>query len=289
MSDVPASPSDRDVTSGPTDGAAAPVGLSSGPDSWFDLSGRRCLVTGGTRGIGMAIAEALLRAGASVCITSRKADAVAAAQDALGRLGDVLGVPADVTSAEDRADVLEAVEVRWGELDILVNNAGAVWGAPIEDFPHHGWSKVLETNLVAAFSLVQETLPLLRASGSADRPARVLNIGSIDGLRVPAYENYSYSAAKAGLHHLTRHLAVRLAPDILVNAIAPGLFETKMTAGIFSAYEDELIAAIPLARPGRFIEVAATAVWLLSPAGGYTTGAVVPVDGGVAIPADRQL
>lgn len=267
----------------------AAVSLSSGPASWFDLSGRRCLVTGGTRGIGLAIAEGLLRAGASVCITSRKADAVEAAGAQLDALGDVLAVPADVTVAEDRARVLEAIEVRWGELDVLVNNAGAVWGAPLEDFPEHGWTKVLQTNLVAAFQLVQDTLHLLRASGTADRPARILNIGSIDGMRVPAYENYSYSAAKAGVHHLTRHLAVRLAPDILVNAIAPGLFETRMTAGIFSAYEDELISAVPLGRSGAFMEIAATAVWLLSAAGGYTTGAVVPVDGGVAISADEQL
>jgi NAD(P)-dependent dehydrogenase (short-subunit alcohol dehydrogenase family) len=169
-------------------------------------------------------------------------------------------------------------------LDILVNNAGVVWGAPLEEFPSQGWDKVLHTNVEGVFHLTVALLPALRAAASADHPARVINIGSIDGLRVPAMENYSYSASKAAVHMLTRHLAKRLASEhITVNAIAPGPFESKMMAFVLDDPDARAAVeqAVPLGRVGRPDDVAGLTRFLASRAGAYLTGAVIPLDGGI--------
>jgi NAD(P)-dependent dehydrogenase (short-subunit alcohol dehydrogenase family) len=174
------------------------------------------------------------------------------------------------------------VQAREDRLHILVNNAGATWGAPLESFDDAAWDRVLSLNVKAVFHLTKSLVPLLEAGASEEDPSRVINIGSIDGLRVPPLETYSYSASKAAVHQLTRHLARRLAPVITVNAIAPGPFPSKMMAATLAAHGDEIAANAPLRRIGRPDDVAGTAIFLSSRAGSYLTGAVIPVDGGIA-------
>ena len=243
----------------------------------FSLRGKRALVTGGSRGIGLEIARGFAAAGVEVTISSRKADAVAAAADELG----CRGVPADLSTPDGCRALAAEID---GPLHVLVNNAGATWGAPLDEFPESGWDKVLDTNVKGIFLLTQALLPRLREAASADDPARVLNIGSVDGLRAPPMENYSYSASKAAVHMLTRHLAKRLAPErITVNAIAPGPFPSKMTAFMLDepAGREAVEASVPLGRIGSAEDLVGTTTFLCSRAGAYLTGAVVPLDGGI--------
>jgi NAD(P)-dependent dehydrogenase (short-subunit alcohol dehydrogenase family) len=253
-------------------------------DGLFDVSGKRALVTGGSRGIGLMIARGLVEAGARVIVSSRKADDVSAAAHELSKLGDCAAIPGDISTREGAAALAGAVQERFGELEILVNNAGAVWGAPLEEFPPGGWEKVLHTNVEGVFHLTVALLDALRAAAGADDPARVINIGSIDGLRTPSVENYSYSASKAAVHMLTRHLAKRLAPEhITVNAIAPGPFESKMMAWALDDPERRkaIEQGVPLARIGRPDDIAGLTLLLASRAGSYLTGTVIPLDGGI--------
>src|SRR5271165_4945898 len=204
----------------------------------FDVSTKTALVTGGSRGIGLMIARGLVQAGARVIVSSRKADDVRAAATELAQIGDCHAIPGDISTPEGAAELARATRERFEELDILVNNAGAGWGAPLEEFPPSGWEKVLRTNVQGVFDLTIALLPALRAAADPNDPARVINIGSIDGLRTPSLENYSYSASKAAVHMLTRHLAKRLAGEhITVNAIAPGPFESKMMAWVLERPE----------------------------------------------------
>ena len=249
----------------------------------FDVSGKTALVTGGSRGIGLMIARGLVQAGAKVIVSSRKSDDVEAAAAELAKLGDCVAIGGDVSTPEGAAALAEATKEHFPSLDVLVNNAGAVWGAPLEEFPQIGWEKVLHTNVEGIFNLTIGLLGALRAAAAEQDPARVINIGSIDGLRTPGTENYSYSASKAGVHMLTRHLAKRLASEhITVNAIAPGPFESKMMSvledpGIRAAIE----ADVPLGRIGRADDVAGLTLFLASRAGAYVTGTVIPLDGGI--------
>ncbi len=249
----------------------------------FDLSGKAAVVTGGSRGIGLMIARGLLEAGARVYISSRKADACAAAQQELSQYGTVAALPADLSTEQECLALAEQVGEREKSLNVLVNNAGATWGAPLLEFPAAAWDKVVDLNLKSPFFLTRAFLPLLEAAGTDDDPARVINIGSIDGLRVPSMPTYSYSASKAGVHHLTRVLARELGPrQITVNAVAPGPFESKMMAWTLEHHRDEIASAAPLRRIGRPDDMAGVAVYLASRAGAYVTGAVIPVDGGLA-------
>lgn len=250
----------------------------------FDVRGKIVVVTGGTRGIGLMIARGLLEAGAEVAITSRKADAVEAAVAELGQSGPVWGVPSDLATEAGVAGFASAVAARHERVDVLVNNAGATWGAPIDEFPASGWDKVLGTNVQGVFGLTQALLPQLRAAASDADPARVINVGSVDGLRVPPMENYSYSASKAAVHMLTRHLAKRLASErITVNAIAPGPFESKMTAFMLNdpAAREAVAGTVPLGRIGEPDDVVGLTLFLASRAGSYVTGSVIPLDGGI--------
>jgi NAD(P)-dependent dehydrogenase (short-subunit alcohol dehydrogenase family) len=250
----------------------------------FAVAGRTALVTGGSRGIGLMIARGLVQAGARVIVSSRKADDVRAAAQELAALGECEALPGDVATPEGARQLAESVGERFAALDILVNNAGATWGAPLEEFPHGGWEKVLHTNVEGVFNLTVALLDRLRAAARPEHPARVVNIGSIDGLRTPAAENYSYSASKAAVHMLTRHLARRLAPEhITVNAIAPGPFESKMMAFLLDDPETRALVAgqVPLGRIGQPDDVAGLTMFLCSRAGSYVTGAVIPLDGGI--------
>jgi len=251
----------------------------------FDVRGKAVVVTGGSRGIGFMIARGFVQAGARVYITARKAEACDAAAAELAKDGECVSVPSDLATTEGAQAFADAVTAREPALHVLVNNAGATWGAPLEDFPEAGFDKVMDINVKAVFNLTRLFLPALRAAASADDPARVINVGSIDGLRVPMMENYSYSASKAAVHMLTRHLAHRLcAEDITVNAIAPGPFESKMMAFVLGNEEgrDAVASTVPLKRIGRPDDMAGTAIFLASRAGSYLTGAVIPVDGGIS-------
>lgn len=254
-------------------------------DSLFDITGKTALVTGGSRGIGFMIARGLLAAGARVFISSRKANELEAAAEELRRTGDCQAIPADLSTPEGARTLGEEVRSRAAELPILVNNAGATWGAPVDEFPASGWDRVLHTNVEGVFHLTVSLLPALRAAATAEDPARVVNIGSIDGIRVPVMESYSYSASKAAVHMLTRHLARRLAGEhITVNAIAPGPFESKMMAFMLSDEESRraVEAMVPLGRIGRPDDAAGLTIFLCSRAGSYLTGTVIPLDGGIS-------
>ncbi|MHB8452248.1 MAG: SDR family oxidoreductase [Mycobacteriales bacterium] len=251
--------------------------------SLFDLSGKVAVVTGGSRGIGLMMARGLLEAGARVYISSRKADACSAAQQELSAIGPAVAVPVDVSTEAGCVRLASLVGEKEPAVHVLVNNAGATWGAPLADYPAAAWDKVLDLNLKSPFFLTRAFLPLLEAAGSQEDPARVINVGSIDGLRVPALPTYAYSASKAGLHHLTRVLARELGQrHITVNAVAPGPFESKMMAATLESFGAAIAAAAPLGRIGRPSDMAGVAVFLASRAGAYVTGAVIPVDGGIA-------
>lgn len=259
-----------------------PVDFSS---SLFAVAGKTAVVTGGTAGIGRMIAEGLVRSGMRVLIVSRKADACTETAAELARFGECAAVAADMSTAEGVESLADAVRERFdGRLNLLVNNAGATWGAPLEDFPDFAWDKVVNLNLTAVFRLTVALLDPLRQAASEDDPARVINIGSIAGMRVTELENYPYSASKAAVHMLTKHLARRLADEsITVNAVAPGYFESRMSAFVFNDPESKraLDKSIPQGRTGRADDIVGTTVFLASRAGSYLTGAVIPLDGGV--------
>jgi NAD(P)-dependent dehydrogenase (short-subunit alcohol dehydrogenase family) len=240
------------------------------------------LVTGGSRGIGLMIASGFVDAGAKVYISSRKAQVCDEMAAELSKRGECISLPADLSTEDGCRGLAAELATREARLDILVNNAGATWGAPLETFDEAAWERVLALNVKGVFHTTKFLLPLLEAAGTAERPARVINIGSIDGLRTPAMETYSYSASKAAVHMLTRHLAKRLAPAVTVNAIAPGPFESKMMASTLEAFGEQIAQSTPLRRIGRPDDMAGTAIFLSSRAGAYLTGAVIPVDGGIS-------
>ncbi|HEX3461557.1 MAG TPA: SDR family oxidoreductase [Acidimicrobiales bacterium] len=248
----------------------------------FDIAGKVALVTGGSRGIGLMIASGYVDAGAKVYISSRKAEVCEAVAAELSARGECISLPADLSTEEGCRGLADRLAEREERLDILVNNAGATWGAPIETFDDAAWDRVLALNVKGVFHTTKYLLPLLQAAGTTEAPSRVINIGSIDGIHVPVLETYSYSASKAAVHQLTRHLAKRLAPAITVNAIAPGPFESKMMHATLEAFGEQIAASAPLRRIGRPDDMAGTAIYLASRAGAYLTGAIIPVDGGIA-------
>jgi NAD(P)-dependent dehydrogenase (short-subunit alcohol dehydrogenase family) len=248
----------------------------------FDVSDKTVVVTGGSRGIGYMIAGGFVAAGARVVVVSRKAEAVDLAVAELSQYGTCTGYVADLSSEQGALDLANAVGADHDSVDVLVNNAGATWGAPLVDHDQASWDRVLNLNVQGVFHTTKYFLPLLEAAARPDRPSRVINIGSIDGLRVPALEAYSYAASKAAVHHMTRHLAKKLAPSITVNAVAPGPFQSKMMAATLASFGEAIAAAAPMQRIGRADDMAGVAIFLASRAGAYVTGAVIPVDGGLS-------
>ena len=246
----------------------------------FSLHGRTALVTGGSRGIGRMIAEGFLAQGARVYISARKADACDTAAAEMCKIGPCASIPADVSSVEGAKALAQRFAEREDRLDILVNNAGAAWGAEFDEFPESGWDKVVNLNLKAPFFLTQALTAPLRIAAQT-RPAKVINIASIDGVSVNPQETYSYAASKAGLIHLTRRMALRLIKDnIVVTAIAPGAFASDMNRDARD-HADAVSARIPSGRIGTAEDMAGAAIYLASRAGDYVVGSTLIVDGGV--------
>lgn len=243
----------------------------------FGLEGRVALVTGGGKGIGAMIAQGLATYGARVYVCSRTAS-----EGELQGEGSITPISADLSRVDEIARLAGIFALREERLHILVNNSGATWGAPIESFPESGWDKVMDLNLKSPFFLAQALLPQLSKAASHEDPARIINIGSIDGMHTGMFEAYAYAASKAGVHHLTRMMAKFLAPrNITVNAIAPGPFESKMLKPILKEFGASIEQSVPLRRLGRPDDMAGAAVYLASRAGAYVTGSVLTVDGGL--------
>jgi len=256
----------------------------------FSIRGKTALVTGGSRGIGEMIAAGFLSQGAKVYISSRKGDACQATAKRLSESygGECIALPADLSKLEGVESLANHIAARESKLDILVNNAGASWGAPLDQFPEAGWDKVMDTNVKGVFFLTQKLLPLLRAAGQGANPARVINIGSIDGIKSSAFDAFSYGASKAAVHHLTRFMATHLTKErILFNAIAPGPFPTWMlSTGVGFGGETEGVnweqvgQSNPSGRVGTAQDIAGLAIFLCSRAGEYIVGQTIACDGG---------
>ena len=248
----------------------------------FSIAGKTTLVTGGGRGIGRMIAGGFVDAGAKTYISSRNTEVCVAVAAELSEVGECIALPADLSTEAGCRELAAELGRREERLDVLVNNAGNTWGAPLAEFDDAAWDRVLSLNVKGVFHTTKFMLPLLEAAATDDDPARVVNIGSIDGIHVPVLETYSYSASKAAVHQLTRHLAKKLAPRITVNAIAPGPFQSKMMAATLDAFGAQIAASAPMKRIGRPDDMAGAAIYLASRDGAYLTGVILHVDGGIA-------
>ena len=259
----------------------------------FSVTGKTAVVTGGSRGIGEMIAAGFLANGAKVYISSRKADACQATADRLMERygGECIPIAADLSGLAGAEALASELQARESKIDILVNNAGQAWGASLEEFPEKGWDRVLNVNVKGPFFVIQQLLPLLEAAGDADDPARIINIGSIDGLRPPRLQTYSYSPSKAAIHAMTRQLAAELAPrNVIVNAIAPGPFPTWMlSTGVGGGGDvdntdwDAVGQGNPRGRVGTPEDIAGLAIFLSSRAGAFTVGEIITCDGGLVV------
>ena len=250
----------------------------------FSIKGKVALVTGGSRGIGLMIARGFVGAGAKVYISSRKKEVCDRVAEELSAIGSCYSIPGDVSTSEGIAHLTAELSAKEERLHILVNNAGAAWGAVYAEYPEAGFDKVMDTNVKALFFLTRDLTPMLEKAVRPGDPARVINIGSIDGIKVPSVENYAYAPSKAAVHHLTRVLAVKLGPQgITVNAIAPGPFESQMTKWLLENFQKKIEADCPLGRIGSPEDMAGVAIYLASRAGAYVNGVTIPVDGGLCI------
>ncbi|MBA55142.1 MAG: 3-oxoacyl-ACP reductase [Pseudomonadales bacterium] len=254
--------------------------------SLFTVAGRIALVTGGTSGIGYMIAQGLVKNGAKVYVASRKAEACAKTAEELSEFGTCIGIPADLSSEQGCLDLVNEIQSKEGKLNILVNNAGVTWGAPLEQYPGDAWDKIQNLNVKSAFVMTQKCLPMLEAAATADDPARVINITSVAGQMYGSMQAYAYGPSKAALNHLTKILAGEMASrNITVNAIAPGVFPSRMTTFVLKDEEmaEQQRRAVPMGRLGEPRDMEGLAVFLSSPAGAYITGAVICLDGGTSV------
>lgn len=262
-------------------------------ESLFSVRGKVALITGGSSGLGYAMAAGLLRGGARVYICSRKPAQCEEAAKSLSQWGDCIAIPTDVSDADQRKVLVDTLVKREpAGLSILVNNAGSNWGALIEDYPDSAFDKVMKVNVNSVFAMTRDLLALLEKAASAGNPSRIVNIGSMDGLHVPIASRvptFAYSASKAALHHLTHTLAVDLGPrHITVNAIAPGFFQSKMTDMVLDKYRQDIEDDCPLGRVGQERDIMGTLQFLVSEAGAYVNGAIIPLDGGTSISKGRR-
>ena len=255
----------------------------------FSVAGKVAIVTGGSRGIRRMIAEGFVENGVRTYITARKADACAETAAELSKKGECIALPADLSTKEGREAFVAEITAREAKIDILVNNAGAAWGAPFEEYPDEGYDKVMDINVKAIFTLTRDLMPLLKQGASQQNPSRVINIGSIDGLRVSTMDNFAYGASKAAVHFLTKNLALRLGPKgVTVNAIAPGAFQSNMMNATLEKFQDKIESENPLGRIGSPEDMAGLALYLASNASKYMTGQVIALDGGRHIGARQD-
>ncbi|KAF2234079.1 oxidoreductase [Viridothelium virens] len=252
----------------------------------FNVKGKIVLVTGGAKGIGRMISEGFVTNGATVYISSRDArscDQACTELNSLGR-GKAIAIPADFYKEADVKKLAEEFGKRESKLHVLVSNSGSNWGAPYDEYPESAWTRVLTLNLQRVFTVTQLMTKYLEAAASAEDPSRVINIGSVDGIRVPELETFAYSSSKAGVHHLTKVLANHLGrKNITSNALACGPFESKMMAATLSQFRDAIESGIPLGRIGSPQDVAGATLFLASRAGAYVNGAVLTLDGGTVV------
>ncbi len=253
----------------------------------FSLEGRTALITGGSRGIGKMIARGFIAQGAKVYISARKVPACVETAEELSKAGVCIALPQDVSTVEGAKALAATYAQHESKLDILVNNAGAAWGAPFDEFPESGWDKVMDLNVKSPFFLTQALHGALKAGASPEKPSKVINITSIDGIRPNLMETYSYHASKAGLIHLTRRMAAQLIPEhIVVTSLAPGAFASEMNRAARD-HGDEVSQYIPAGRIGTDEDMAGAAIFLASRAGDYVVGSTLTVDGGVAFSGMR--
>jgi NAD(P)-dependent dehydrogenase (short-subunit alcohol dehydrogenase family) len=249
----------------------------------FSVKDKVAVVTGGGQGIGLMIAQGFVEAGAKTYISSRKAETIDSVAKELSKSGTCIAIPADLSTEAGCRGLADEIARREDRLHILVNNAGNNWGAPLDEYPDAAFDRVFALNVKGVFHTTRFLRPLLRRAASDDDPARVINIGSIDGIKAPFLDTYAYSASKAAVLHMTRVLSRKFAAErITVNAIAPGPFESKMMHETLQRFGDAIVGQCPLGRIGRPEDMAGTAIFLSSRAGAYLTGAVIPVDGGIS-------
>ncbi|GFZ45374.1 hypothetical protein JCM24511_03100 [Saitozyma sp. JCM 24511] len=259
--------------------------------SLFDVKDRVVLVTGGGRGVGEMIAAGYVANGAKVYISSRDASACNETASRLTKQGPgrCISLPADLSRYDECERLVKEIAKREEVLHILVNNSGVTWGESIDTYPDSAWTKLLTLNVQRVFTLTQKLLPLLEKGGKRDGVGRVINIGSINGVSVPGMETFAYSASKAALHQLSRHLASRVGPSVTVNTLALGPFRSKMMRATLDSFEQEIAQGLPLERIGKPEDVAAACLWLSGKGGEWVTGTVVPVDGGSLVGPKARL
>jgi len=251
----------------------------------FSVDGKVTLITGGSSGIGEMMATGYVMNGAKTYIASRKLAECERVAEALSPHGTCIPLQADLSNIEGIESLAGEITTREGKLDVLINNSGANWAAPFEEYPETGWDKVFSVNVKAPFFLTQKLTPALRAASRDEDPARVISTSSINGLTVPDLETYAYSASKAGLIHMTRVLARKLAPEINVNTIAPGPFQSRMMKETLERKGDAYVQSLPAKRIGTTEDAAGTALFLGSRASAFITGACLELDGGMSTTA----
>lgn len=249
-------------------------------NNFFSVAGKIAVVTGGSSGIGAMIARGFVENGVKTYITSRKLEQLEQTASELSSLGECIAIQSDLSTMVGVEAFAEEMLKRESKIDILINNAGAAWGAPVEEFPESGWDKVMDLNVKSIFFLSQRLLPALRLAGDANEPSRIVNIASVNGLTHPHMNNYSYSASKAAVIQLTRHMAADIRPtNVNINGIAPGFFPSKMTKQL-QGHEQEIADSLPARKVGELADVAGTAIYLCSRASNYVCGHTVVLDGG---------